>query len=284
MVPIESQVRTMGMLTAVSAKTGIFTREDERLLRILGVQTGTAIENVRLHEAQQQARERAERQAARIRTMAYRIVEAQEDERARIARELHDEVGQALTSITISLALVGNELPEELSPVRSTLNDVQGHVSRTLGELRLLAHNLRPPGLEQFGLDAALAGLVEEYRAVAGQDIRYTGTELSELNESQAITLYRFVQEALTNAVKHAQAGRIQVALTRDDSHVKVSVDDDGRGFEPPESLGGETVRVSGLVGMLERLELVDGHLTINSRPGNGARLTAVVPYIEKST
>lgn len=276
--PIESRMHMLGTISVQCATPAAFTHEDERLLQILGVQAGIAIENAQLYEAQRRAREKAERQSKRIRQMAYRTVEAQEKERSRIARELHDEAGQVLTSLTISLSLLSAQLPPELEDVRNQLNRLKEHANETIGSLRLLAHNLRPPGLEQMGLNAALEGLVEEYQTHTQINITYSGQDLPDLAELSALTLYRFTQEALTNAARHSAATQMNVALSLNDGNVVLSVEDNGRGFDPPDFRRATPGHGAGLVGMLERLEMVEGRLVIRSRPGEGARLTAVVP------
>lgn len=277
--PVESRLHLLGTISVQCATPGAFSREDERLLQILGIQAGIAIENAQLYEAQRRAREKAERQSKRIRQMAYRMVEAQEQERSRIARELHDEAGQVLTSLTISLGMIRAQLPPEMEEVRAQLDSLKEHAHTTIGSLRLLAHNLRPPGLERLGLNASLEGLVFEYQSHTQVDITYNGVEVPDLSDLSALTLYRFAQEALTNAVRHAAASQVTVTLSVNGDSVFLAVEDNGRGFDPPDFLSMSSRHGSGLLGMLERLEMVDGQLAIRSQPGQGARLTAMIPH-----
>lgn len=278
--PVESRLRRIGALSVQSATPAIFTRDDERLLTVLGVQAGMAIENARLFAVQRRARERAERQRERMRHMARRVVEAQENERARIARELHDESGQSLTSLKISIDLIRSMLPEGLDDIRQSLTDVLDLTDKTMNNLRLLSHNLRPPGLDVYGLDAALAGLCQDFAAHTPLSVTYQGNDLPQLTDLAALSLYRFAQESITNAIKHAEATEIEVALSIDSDTIKLQVTDNGSGFTPPDLEVSMPPDGAGLVGMIERLEMVNGRLHIDSTPGQGSQLTAVVPYI----
>lgn len=283
-VPVESRFRRIGTLSVQCATPSTFTLDDERLLMMLGVQAGMAIENGRLYAAQRKARNLAEKQRERMRFMARRIVRAQEEERARIARELHDETGQSLTSLKISIDLIKMLLPEELSDVRSSLDDVLELTDKTMNNLRLLSHNLRPPGLDAYGLNAVLGGLCQDFETHTALAVTYSGIELPDLADMPALALYRFTQEALTNAAKHAQAKSINVLLTKEGKMITLSVKDDGVGFTPPDFDGTVMPSGAGLLGMLERLEMVDGRLQIQSSPGEGSQLTAVVPFTKEES
>lgn len=277
--PIESRLRRIGTISVQSVIPGGFKDEDERLLTVLGVQAGMAIENARLFSVQRRARERAERQRERMRHMARRVVVAQEEERVRIARELHDESGQSLTSLKISLDLIRSAIPEEMNDIRQSLSDVLNLTDQTISNLRLLSHNLRPPGLDVYGLDAALEGLCQDIQAHTATPVIYSGAELPDLPDLSALGLYRFAQEALTNALKHAKPTEIRVDLSLDSDTIQLKVTDDGIGFVPPNLELSLPSDGAGLVGMVERLEMANGRLIIDSAPGSGSQLTAVVPY-----
>lgn len=282
--PVESQQRRIGVISVQCATPNVFTRGDERLLTILGVQAGLAIENARLYAVQEMARKRAEKQRERMRHMARRAVQAQEKERARIARELHDESGQSLTSLKISLDLIRSLLPEEMADIKENLTEVLALTDKTMSNLRLLSHNLRPPGLDAYGLDAALAGLCQDFAAHTQLSILYSGIALPDLASLTALSLYRFAQEALTNAIKHAQATKVQMTLSHDSDMITLLITDNGQGFVPPDLEENVPAQGAGLLGMVERLEMVDGRLSIESIVGKGSRLTAVVPYTKEET
>ncbi|MFN2139057.1 MAG: GAF domain-containing protein [Candidatus Promineifilaceae bacterium] len=277
--PVESRHRRLGTITVQCARPNTFTVEDERLLKMLGVQAGIAIDNSRMYESQLRARRRAELQSHRIRDMARRVVRAQEEERARISRELHDEAGQSLTSLAISLELIRSRLPDELSELNEDLQEVIDMTDGTLRNLRLLSHNLRPPGLDAYGLHAALEGLCQDVANHTSLQINYRGQDLPDLAPLAALSLYRFTQEALTNVAKHARAGEVWVTLWQDGHDVFIEVRDNGDGFSVPDLEYGLPGQGTGLAGMWERVEMVDGRLEIDSEPGKGTCLLAAVPY-----
>ena len=277
-VPVESRRRRIGTISVQGTKLAIFTKDDERLLTLFGVQAGIALENARLYKTQQRARRLAEKQRERMRQLAQRVVEAQEKERERIARELHDESGQSLTSLKISLDMIRMMVPDELADIKQGLGDVLELTDKTMSNLRLLSHNLRPPGLDVYGLTAALEGLCHDFNAHSPLSLQFSGDELPDLDPLPALSLYRFAQEAITNAVKHAQAEEIHVKLTQQSDKIVLTVTDDGIGFMPPDFNEAVPADGAGLIGMIERLEMVGGSLSITSKPGEGSRLTAVIP------
>src|SRR5215204_3114865 len=202
-----------------------------------------------------------------------RVVAGQELERRRLARELHDETGQALTSIL--LGLKGIENAQDNEHRRRSLLALREQVVATLQDVRRLAVELRPKALDDFGLVAALERLAETFGEQTSVDV-HVETMLGDarLSEELETALYRIVQEALTNVVKHANARTVSVVLTRKDDRVVVVVEDDGQGFDPL------TKREDGLglVGMKERIELVDGRLTLESGSGQGTTIAVEVP------
>jgi signal transduction histidine kinase len=202
-----------------------------------------------------------------------RVVEAQELERRRLARELHDETGQALTSILLGLRALDETLESEQS--KAATGDLRELVVATLQDVRRLAVELRPAVLDDFGLVAALEHLTASFAEQTGIAVDF-GAALGDRRLPGEIetALYRLVQESLTNVVKHARAERVSIALTRMEGSVKAVVEDDGQGFDPDRSDDGGF----GLVGMRERLALLGGRLRIESSPGAGTTIAADVP------
>jgi signal transduction histidine kinase len=203
-----------------------------------------------------------------------RVVEAQELERARLARELHDETGQALTSILLGLRHLDDVAASD--EAREATAAIRELVASTLQDVRRLAVELRPSALDDFGLVPALERLaanVSERSPDLAVDIEARLGGMRPPPEAET-ALYRIVQEALTNVVKHAEARRVSITLVRKGESAVVVVEDDGRGFEP------EAVRdgALGFVGMRERVELVGGRLAVESSPGAGTTLVAEVP------
>jgi two-component system, NarL family, sensor histidine kinase DevS len=198
-----------------------------------------------------------------------RVVDAQETERRRLARELHDETGQALTSILLGLKAL------EESAEEGALSELRQLVVNTLQDVRRLAVELRPPVLDDFGLDAALERLTTAFGEQTGMPVRFR-SNLGDvrLPEDVETALYRIVQEALTNVVKHAQAQTVSVVVSRTAASATALVEDDGQGFDP------RSVRPDGfgIEGMRERVALFDGRLRVDSRAGGGTTIAAEVP------
>ncbi len=201
-----------------------------------------------------------------------RMLEGQELERRRLARELHDETGQALTSILLGLRAVEDAGPEK---VGSAIGDLRELVVATLQDVRRLAVQLRPKALDDFGLAAALERLAQTFAEASGVRVDLEA-RLGEERLAPEIetTLYRIVQEALTNVVKHAGAGNVSILLGRRNGSASLVIEDDGLGFVVAEARSDGL----GLVGMRERVALHDGRLTIESSPGGGTTLAIEVP------
>ena len=233
-----------------------FTDEDEEVVTLLAAQAAVAMDLA----------QRVERDALR------RAVAAQEAERRRLARELHDETGQALTSILLGLAVVEQaRRPEE---VAVALAELRALVVETLQDVRRLAVELRPKALDDFGLEPALRRLGQSVREGADLDVQVEvrlGRE--RLPPEVETTVYRIVQEALTNVLKHADAQHVSVVLTGKNDTLSLVIEDDGKGFEPT----GDRDRL-GLAGMRERVALLDGRLDVDSSPGRGTTLVFELP------
>ena len=234
-----------------------FDEDDVRLAETLVARAAIAVD----------LSERVSRDALR------RVVDAQELERARLARELHDETGQALTSILLGLKHLDDVI--ETDDAREATAALRELVVTTLQDVRRLAVELRPSALDDFGLVPAierLAGtLAEQSELVVDLEARLGEQRLPAEAET---ALYRIVQEALTNVVKHASARRVSITLVRKEGFAVVVVEDDGLGFDPRTTRTGSL----GFVGMRERVELVGGRLTVESAPGAGTTIAAEVP------
>ncbi len=256
-VPLIVRDRAVGVIAAHD-KLGPdprFTEEDLRLAEGFAVRASAAVE----------LSERVQRDALR------RVVEAQEVERKRLARELHDETGQALTSILLGLKAVEDAKDDaEKDAAAAELREL---VVSTLQDVRRLAVELRPKALDDFGLQAALERLAQTFTEQIGIE---TDVEASlgdeRLPPEVETALYRLVQEALTNVVKHSRASHVSISLVRKSHSVSAVIEDDGVGFTEPSRDG------LGLIGMRERVGLLDGRLDVETRPGAGTTIVAEVP------
>jgi two-component system, NarL family, sensor histidine kinase UhpB len=198
-------------------------------------------------------------------------LQAQEQERTRVARDLHDEVNQSLTGLLLRLEAAREAAPPELEV---ELEETKALANQAMRELLSLARQLRPTALDDLGLAAAIAGQVEQLaRGEIEAEFSAEG-DFSNLDDDAQLVVYRVAQEALSNATRHSGAERIEVRLRRPDGGgVALDVADDGRGFAFDESEGG-----LGIAGMRERALLVGGELTIESRPGRGTTVHLALP------
>jgi two-component system sensor histidine kinase UhpB len=199
------------------------------------------------------------------------VLRAQEEERRRLARDLHDEVNQALTAILLRLEALSHSAPPDLE---DELAEVKKLVNQAMSELLQLARQLRPSALDDHGLLPALATHVRRFAAQTGieADLNTRG-EAADLAPDQEIAVYRVAQEALANVARHAEASRVQIELDTSGSALELRVRDDGRGFNEHRRRQG-----LGLDGMAERARLVGGELEIESVPGTGTELVMRVP------
>ena len=257
-VPLTIGERRIGVMAAHDKATadGRFTDADVRLSEIFAARAAVAVDLSR--RVAQDALERA--------------IAAQETERRRLALELHDETGQELTSILLGLRAVEDApTPEDRA---AALAEVRALAVQTLQNVRRLAVELRPKALDDFGLVPALERLAESFGERTGMQVDVHASLLEgRLPEAIETTLYRVVQEALTNVVKHAQAENVSIILSRKGKAATAVVEDDGRGFDPAGPNGG-----IGLTGMRERLALIGGRLEVESGPGSGTTIVAEAP------
>lgn len=227
------------------------------------------------------------KERARIRELANRVINIQEEERRRIAQELHDEFGQALTTLGIGLKLLIDTLPVDPPDSRCRVEEMITVTQDLFTQLRLLGSELRPPALDTLGLAPALEGYCRDFSRRTGLPVRHSiPNDLLALPETYQITLYRFLQETLSNVVKHANASQAWVKLSAENGY-RLSVQDDGRGFSNPNSgvISGPYPRLDGsvgfgILGMQERFDLLSGHLEIISEPGKGSRVTGWLPAL----
>jgi two-component system sensor histidine kinase UhpB len=198
-------------------------------------------------------------------------LQAQEQERTRVARDLHDEVNQSLTGLLLRLEAAREAAPPELE---AELSETKALANQAMRELLSLARQLRPTALDDLGLAAAIAGQVEQLAHSEIEASIETEGDFSSLGDDAQLVVYRVAQEALSNAARHSGAGQAGVRLRRLDSGgVELAVADDGRGFAFDESEGG-----LGIAGMRERALLIGGELSIESRPGRGTTVRLTVP------
>ena len=251
-----------------------------RFLRAFQVETESKIaelQDARLRESEQREALRGE--------LFRRVVSAQESERQRIARDLHDETGQSLTAIGLGLRGLGNTLTKDPARAADTLRRLESLTADSLSELQRLISDLRPSHLDDLGLPAAMRWYAGKVSERTGLKIRVDifGEEKA-ISGAAKIAMFRIMQEALNNTVKHAGATSAFVQLSFDAERIHISVRDDGNGFDPDLVQMRQTSRPSlGLVGMRERASLLGGTATLQSGPGQGTLIEASIPYLHES-
>jgi PAS domain S-box-containing protein len=268
-VPMVADGKVIGVCGLDKAEAGFFTQQHLQLAQALVGQAAVAVQNAWLFDQVRAGRER-------LQTLSRRLVEIQESERRYVARELHDEAGQALTSLMVGLRLLEREA-QRPEAVVAGVAELKRMVDGVLENLHRLAMDLRPASLDHLGLVAALRqyaeavsdqhGLVVQFETVGFHDRLPSDVESS---------IYRMVQEALTNVIRHARATRVDVLLEQRDDKLIVIVEDNGVGFDPLAAMQNGRL---GLFGVRERAEMLGGRLVLESAAGAGTTLLVEVPY-----
>lgn len=272
-IPIIAQEQSLGRLVVFKPTVQGWQDQDKQLLIAMGYELGVGIAKARLFEAM-------ERQSNQLRVLGQQVVEAEEAERRRLARELHDQVGQSLTAIGINLDILSKLLPEDIpQQIISRLDDMRTLVTRTNKRVREVMVNLRPEMLDDYGILAALRWSAERFTNRTGIPVQVDGEEAeSRLSIQVENVLYRVAQEALTNVAKHAQATHVTLSLTFDVGHVQMILTDNGIGFSPVEPLPANDSPRWGTAIMAERVEGVNGRFDLRSAPGQGTQIIVEVP------
>ena len=211
-----------------------------------------------------------------LRALTSRLLRAQETERRRIARELHDDLNQSLALIAVELDLLAQNQPRPGAALDGRLHELSGRVKELSSAVHDLSHQLHPTKLEQLGLVAAVRGLCNELGHAHGLGIEFAAEQVpSSIPDDTALCLYRIAQEALRNVIKHSGARHARVELRGSPGAISLRISDDGSGFEPDSAAGKDGL---GLVSMRERLRLIGGEITVDSRPSDGARIDVRAP------
>lgn len=264
-VPILAQGEIQGVIDLFDTA---FTTDQARFFGMLGQHVGTAIQKARLFDEVRIGQER-------LQTLSHRLVQVQEEERRMIARELHDEVGQILTGLNLSLELIAR-LPIEQVPMR--LGEAQEMINDLMMRVREMSLELRPPMLDDLGLLPALVWHFERYTGQTGIQVifKHSGLERQRFTSEIETAVYRLVQEALTNVARYAGVQEATVRLWVGHGMLGVQVEDAGNGFDPETALASHSS--SGLSGMRERALLLGGQCSIESAPGEGSCIVVEIP------
>lgn len=308
-VPLVARGRSLGAMTFVSGESARrFTNQDLEFAAILASRAAMAIDNARLYseaqafneelerrvidrtielvatnrELEEQIEERRREQVqlessyGLLRELASRLQAVREEERARIARELHDELGQALTAFRYDLSSLANHMPKANANLRTQTKAMLDRIDATIQLVRRIATELRPGMLDDLGLAAAIEWQAQEFSQRTGirLDIKLPEMEVNPDRE-RATAIFRVFQETLTNITRHSKATHVQVQLDTVDDSMRLQVRDNGVGFEQAKV---QAKRSLGLLGMQERAEILGGRFQVESAVGKGTTVTMIVP------
>jgi signal transduction histidine kinase len=265
-VPLVVGERVIGLFAVDKTVPGFFTPAHVNLAELLAVPAAIALQNAQLYAEVEAGR-------AQMQAISERLVMVQEAERAHLARELHDEIGQLLTGLSLSLTISPRTAEAVL---RERVAQAQRQLAQLTAQVRTLSLNLRPAMLDDLGLLPALTWFTRRYTDQTGIQVRLRHAGLDgPVAPAAAATAYRVVQEALTNVARHAGVREVTVQVWTTGEILAAQVVDDGRGFDLEAR---ERLATAGLAGMRERVRLAGGTLTVESAPGSGTRILAELP------
>lgn len=272
-IPLISKEKILGVLSIASRESRKFSSQDIQLLDSIAAQIAIAVENAKLHEeVQREDKIRGE--------LLREIFSIQEEERRRIARELHDETSQAVASLVASLETASGMLNVSKDKVSIRLKEAQALSIGILDEIHKIIYELRPTLLDDLGLVSAIRWLIDNNLRSAGilANFKMVGRE-KRLSPQLETTVFRVIQEAVNNVARHADAKRVSLSVHFKKDVVRVKIRDDGKGFDVEEAINSkERPRGLGLLGMKERIELMNGSLNIRSIQGSGAEVDIEIP------
>ena len=272
-VPIRSKNEILGALSLISGTPNRFDYEMVPLISAMGDAIGVAIDNARTAQSLEEAKEIRDH-------LLEKLISAQEDERRRIARELHDEASQFLAALTLNLESIADVLPPKFQDIKQKIDILKNRAIETIGSIRTLALELRPSVLDDLGLSKAVEWYAKDYLTKQGLDVEIEIVEPKPKIPAYTETmLFRIIQEALTNIIKHAEASHVIISLNLVGSTGIMRIEDNGKGFDIEPTLAGEgSWQYLGLHGMSERVTLIGGKFTINSTVGQGTVIEIKVP------
>jgi PAS domain S-box-containing protein len=278
------EAHTFGVLTIYAADPNAFDHEEINLLLGLANDLAYGIMALRGRAEQRRAEEALKESEQELRRLASQLLSIQEKERRRVARELHDELGQALTVLKINLVAIEDKLAPDQEHLKASCEHNLAYIDTVIENVRRLSWDLSPSSLEDLGLSAALGYLVDE--TCRNHNIQCT-VEMDEIDHlftpEIQINIYRIFQESLTNVVKHARASLVSVKVAREDGKVSFTIRDNGRGFNLKQAMSGKVAKKSlGLTAMHERALMARGSLQISSRKGRGTTIAFFIPTTKR--
>jgi len=268
--PISVQKKVIGFINVGSSLPGVYGLLHAEHLQTFAHQAAVAFQNARFFEE-------AQANATRLRSLSQQLIDIQETERRYLARELHDEIGQALTAT--GMILQGSQVLTDVTIVQARIKESLAILSLALQQVRKISLDLHPSLLDDLGLIPALRWYADRESKWGGFNIKVVAKEIKNIPDDIKLVCFRLTQEALTNVSRHAKARNVTIQVRKRNEQLHLLIHDDGQGFDVQEKLNkavrGESL---GLLGMKERVSLVGGKLEINSTPDTGTEICALIP------
>jgi signal transduction histidine kinase len=273
-----------GALTIYATDPDAFDDEEINLLFGLANDLANGIMALRSQAEQRRAEAALKESEGELRRLTSQLLTIQEEERRRVARELHDELGQALTVLKINLVAIEDKLAPDQQHLKANCEHMLSYIDTVIENVRRLSWDLSPSSLEDLGLSSALGYLVDETCRNHNVESTVVMDEIDHLFSPEIqINIYRIFQESLTNVVKHARASQVSVNATREDGKVSFLIRDNGRGFSLKQAMSGKAAKKSlGLTAMNERARMARGSLQISSRRGKGTTIAFSIPTAKR--
>lgn len=271
-IPLQARGQVLGAINLLCGKDYSFQEENLELITAIGAQASEIVANAWLHARL------VEKEAAR-KALLVSLVRTQEDERKRLARELHDGAGQTLTTLLIRLKTLEKQSPP--GGLQDGLLTMQDLVADSIEQVRELSYRLRPATLEEFGLALALSNLANEMLDKTGLQVKTCFNLNCSLPSEIETAFYRIAQESLTNVIRHAEASQVEIELLQTPLGVCLRIEDNGKGFDPDEVIHRKASPHLGLISIQERAEMLGGSLAVYSAPGAGTSVQVRIPITE---
>jgi len=279
----------------VAMETNVQLSQLNQMLRQRTVELAAANRSLKREIVQRQAVEKALKKSrqhytqlleqsqlmqGQLRNLSRQLLQAQEEERKQISRELHDQIAQTLTGINVHLANLKNEAMVNSRGLEKKISRTQQLVEKSVNIVHRFARELRPTVLDDLGLIPALHSLMKDFTKRTGIHIRCTTfASVEQLNSARRTVLYRVAQSALANVAQHTKASRVRVSIRKFQNTVRMEIRDNGEGFEVERVLFAKRHKRLGLLGMRERVEMVGGSFSVGSTPGKGTTIRAQIPF-----
>jgi len=279
-LPLKSKSKVVGILFMGDCEFTQFQNKGEELLKSFGNTIGVSIENASLFEEIKAKNLEIEQERKKLKYLTNKLIISQEEERSKIARELHDEAGQLMSALKINLEMIERNVPRDLMVILDLIKKSTNLVDKLSCEIKRLCANLHPSVLDSLGLIAAISSCINDFQKSYSVNTEFNYSKMRKRLPCEIERIiYRVVQESLNNIAKHAQASKVVVNFLDTPKNIIVTIEDNGKGFDVKRIMSSsEANRGLGLLGIKERVSLVNGRVIIKSKIGKGTIIRLEVP------